>query len=226
MRQDIIDMMRSELYDDKFCQNDFEKYDLESINKYDEPFLWLVRPSGTNIAHIGPTAMREFESSKPCRFAWYRDEFAPIMSIAYWNNEQGFKYFFYDGLNLLQIKAEEAKEIFSSIWCKELDRLMEQYPVECEMCNEPLELVMSDKTRELYNEVLGYADSIGDTTLRGCIDRLQHHMRNSTSHTINLYPDFAEKSFGFSECVDGRTVLAGGIIYSKYGEKESWSTHT
>ena len=226
MRQDIIDMMRSELYDDELCQNDFEKYDLESINKFDEPFLWLVRPGGTSIAHIGPTVMRGFESRKPCRFAWYRDEFAPIMSIAYWNNERDFKYFFYDGLYLLRIKAEETKEIFSSIWGKELDRLMEQYPVECEMCNEPLELVMSDKTRELYNEVLGYADSIGDKTLRDCIDRLQHHMRSSTSHIINLYQDFAEKSFGFSECVDGRTVLAGGIIYSNYGGKESWSTHT
>jgi hypothetical protein len=112
MRQDIIDMMRSELYDDKFCQNDFEKYDLESINKFDEPFLWLVRPSGTHIAHIGPTAMREFENNKSCRFAWYRDEFAPIMSVVYWNNMPDLKYFFYDGIYLLRIKAEEVKEIF------------------------------------------------------------------------------------------------------------------
>ena len=43
MIPEIIEQMRKELYDTKLCISDFEKYDLKTLEKTNEPFFWLVR---------------------------------------------------------------------------------------------------------------------------------------------------------------------------------------
>lgn len=62
--EQLIEKMRSELYDTHFCKQDFEKYDVESITECCEPFLWEVYENGTHLVQIGPTAM----------FRWLEDE--------------------------------------------------------------------------------------------------------------------------------------------------------
>lgn len=55
MIPEIIEQMRKELYDTKLCISDFEKYDLKTLEKTNEPFLWLVRTHGTHLCFIGPS---------------------------------------------------------------------------------------------------------------------------------------------------------------------------
>ena len=49
MIPEIIEQMRKELYDTKLCISDFEKYDLKTLEKINEPFFWLVRDFLDNI---------------------------------------------------------------------------------------------------------------------------------------------------------------------------------
>lgn len=227
MRQTIIDQMRNELYNNKLCIEDFEKYDRQMIDERDgEPFFWLVRPMGTHFVQIGPTAMRHFMENQACRFSWFRDRNAPIMSVTYWNEDPEFKYFFFDGLNLVRIEPDDVPEIFYNIWGNEYNLLKITHIEEFNMRDNILDVDMSDETREKYCEALDFADTLEDTSLYDCLSRLQHHARFSCDHKIKVYTDFAKLSFGFTEMIDGQPRLVGGIIYSEHSEKNRWSIHT
>ena len=52
MIPEIIEQMRKELYDTKLCISDFEKYDLKTLEKTNEPFFWLVRTHEIGRAHV------------------------------------------------------------------------------------------------------------------------------------------------------------------------------
>lgn len=49
MIPEIIEQMRKELYDTKLCISDFEKYDLKTLEKTNEPFFWLVHTRNTSV---------------------------------------------------------------------------------------------------------------------------------------------------------------------------------
>ena len=80
MIPEIIEQMRKELYDTKLCISDFEKYDLKTLEKTNEPFFWLVRTHGTHLCFIGPSVESLF-SSESNRFAIMKDSHAIIASI-------------------------------------------------------------------------------------------------------------------------------------------------
>ena len=80
MIPEIIEQMRKELYDTKLCISDFEKYDLKTLEKTNEPFFWLVRTHGTHLCFIGPSVESLF-SSESNRFAIMKDSLAIIASI-------------------------------------------------------------------------------------------------------------------------------------------------
>lgn len=69
--------------------------------------------------------------------------------------------------------------------------------------------------QEHYDEVVRYAESIGDETLRECLQRLERRERNPRHPCeIELYKDFAPYSFLFKERYpDGRVGLVGGLVY-------------
>ena len=77
MIPEIIEQMRKELYDTKLCISDFEKYDLKTLEKTNEPFFWLVRTHGTHLCFIGPSVESLF-SSESNRFAIMKDSLAII----------------------------------------------------------------------------------------------------------------------------------------------------
>ena len=85
MIPEIIEQMRKELYDTKLCISDFEKYDLKTLEKTNEPFFWLVRTHGTHLCFIGPSVESLF-SSESNRFAIMKDSHAIIASIVYWDD--------------------------------------------------------------------------------------------------------------------------------------------
>lgn len=223
MREKIIEYMRSQLSKERLCIEDFEKYDVPALEKSMEPFFWMVREHGTSLDYIGPTRMNKLFENEAARFQIFRESDSPIYSIKYWRDG---RLFFFDGLQLVEISKPEVDVIYENIWHNEIERLKERYPLEYEMRDKPLELEMSDDTRKLYEETLAFAESIGDTSLKDCVCRLQHHARYAICHKINLYRDFADKSFGFSETIYGDSRLVGGIIYSSHLDNNRWSTHT
>ncbi len=96
---------------------------------------------------------------------------------------------------------------------------------------------MKIPNQEHFENVKRYAESIGDTSLQKCLDRLKQWEENP-SHPceITLYYDHAPYSFGFTQRYpDGRTGVVGGLLYhgrpdeslSKILEPfHGWSIHT
>lgn len=91
--------------------------------------------------------------------------------------------------------------------------------------------------QEHYDTVVQYAESIGDTTLRKCLERLETWERNPRCPCqIELWKDFAPYSFLFKErYADGRLGIVGGLVYHGdpdcsccYAEPRihGWAIHT
>ena len=69
---------------------------------------------------------------------------------------------------------------------------------------------------EHFENVKRYAESIGDTSLRKCLERLKSWEENPDCPSeISLYYDHAPYSFGFTQHYpDGRTGIVGGPRYN------------
>ena len=135
MIPEIIEQMRKELYDTKLCISDFEKYDLKTLEKTNEPFFWLVRTHGTHLCFIGPSVESLF-SSESNRFAIMKDSHAIIASIVYWDDLDYNKYFYWDGAQLQKVSKDKVISIFNNIWGSRIHQLSIQYPEEYAAINQ------------------------------------------------------------------------------------------
>jgi hypothetical protein len=96
---------------------------------------------------------------------------------------------------------------------------------------------MKIRCQEHYGKTVKYAESIGDTTLKRCLEELKLREKNSNGvYEIELYADFSPYSFGFAErTADGRTGIVGGLLYHGRPDESyaamlvsmhGWSIHT
>lgn len=224
MKQSIIDKMVAELNDTRYCKSDFE-YDLRALNGYDEPFFWMVRKNGTSLCIIGVTQLIGWSKSQKKRFQLFRDKNCAISDILYWNEPA--KYFYYDGFELVSVTKEDIPEIFNSVFDKFYENMKAEYSHEYAMCNEPLEIqYVSESTENRMNETLRFAEDMSDNSLKECVERLTKYDRCSTDHYISIYTDFAKHSFGWSEVVNGKCRMNGGIIYHNDKSDNHWQIHT
>lgn len=69
--------------------------------------------------------------------------------------------------------------------------------------------------QEYYDKVVKYAESIGDTSLQACLNRLKQWEQNEHRPCeIELYYDHDPYSFGFCQRYpDGKTGMVGGLLY-------------
>lgn len=91
--------------------------------------------------------------------------------------------------------------------------------------------------QEHYDTVVQYAESINDSTLRECLERLEKWGQNTNRPSvIELYRDFAPYSFLFKQRYeDGSLGVVGGLVYHGnpdlsccFAEPriEGWAIHT
>lgn len=225
MVPEVIEQMRKELYDTRFCVSDFEKYDLKALENTNEPFFWMVREHGTTLSYIGPTRMSQLFDSEEYRIALMKDELAPITDINYWNDNSS-KYFYWSGYNLTSIQKEDMNVIFQQIWSDNIKKLKDKYPEEYAVINKPLNLAMNPQIEKLVEEVLGIAENMNDDSLSKCLNRLSNWTRKAVNHKIEIYRDFAKYSFGFCEMINGKSGINGGIIFNPNATNKHWSIHT
>ena len=190
MIPEIIEQMRKELYDTKLCISDFEKYDLKTLEKTNEPFFWLVRTHGTHLCFIGPSVESLF-SSESNRFAIMKDSHAIIASIVYWDDLDYNKYFYWDGAQLQKVSKDKVISIFNNIWGSRIHQLSIQYPEEYAAINKPLELKMSPEISERVKEVKNIASELQDSSFEDCLKSLQKWVRFAVNQHIEIYGDFA-----------------------------------
>lgn len=96
---------------------------------------------------------------------------------------------------------------------------------------------MKIRCQEHYEKTVRYAESIGNETLKKCIERLKQWETNSDGrYEIHLYFDHSPYSFGFVEvAADGKTGIVGGLLYHGRPDESfavimepfhGWSIHT
>lgn len=227
MDKKIIEQMRAELYDTRLCRSDFEKYDVESLKENTEPFFWLVREYGTSLVKMGATEIARWFSEEHFRFEMFRNHYAPFASISFFSKYECLKVFYWDGLELRRITMLDAGSIYDNLVCPMWSQQVKQHIEEYEMRDKPLEIrFMSETTEKRYQADLKYAESLNDTSLKDCINRLSRWCRKAVNHYIAIYSDFSEHGYCFCEMVNDEPNINGGIIMSQYAEKNRWSTHT
>ncbi|RGM62167.1 DUF4120 family protein [Parabacteroides distasonis] len=90
---------------------------------------------------------------------------------------------------------------------------------------------------EHFETVKRYAESIGDTSLQKCLERLKSWEGNPDYPSeISLYYDHAPYSFGFTQhYADGRIGIVGGLLYHGIPDRSfavtlqpfhGWQIHT
>lgn len=79
-----------------------------------------------------------------------------------------------------------------------------------------------------------YAESLGDSSLQRCLDKLASW--ECDGRTIHLFKDFAPYSFLFRlYAPDGKEIMVGGLLYHgtpdrscavTFNHEDRWQTHT
>lgn len=231
MLENLLKQMEAELPDDKWAKSDFE-YDKRELSKGERitPFFWVVRNSSTCLQRCDKSYFLERMMSQSYRFDVFRNNLAPISSTLYFSRskDKSAKTFYFDGENLRRLSGEEEiVKIYNSIMSDIIAEKREQYPFEYAMRNEPLMLVSSsDKDAEALKSALEYADSIGDDSLRRCLNRLMSYRRCSCVHYILISEDYDKHCFYFSEKTNDATLLCGGIVFRDDRTENRWQIHT
>lgn len=220
--EQLIEKMRSELYDTHFCKQDFEKYDAARIAECREPFLWEVYENGTCLAMVGPTAILSWLETETLRMQLFRDFYAPISVIPCHHPSKDSKLFYFDGFSFMPIKHKKVHELYDNLWANTIRKEFDNRPEEAEMASAPLKLMFSDGALQRKLECEKKQRELGNDSFTKCLQRLERWTRLAIDHEIRIGLDFYDLSFTFGEYVNGNLRINGGIIF--HGDK--WCIHT
>ena len=225
---ELTEALRAELYDNKWCQQDFEKYDVDIIRESPEPFFWLCRTNGTSLMRCGIASLLKQFSNERGRFEVFRNPNAPIEGLLYYKNSAyPQKMFYWDGFSVQRITFDELEEIWHNLSSSLLGVLREEHSEEWEAREDILEIKFaSDETARRYREALEVADNLADDSLARCVEGLRHHSRISMCHHILIGSDFVKYGFQFTEVIAGNPYIVGGIIPDFHKEHDRWQIHT
>ena len=206
-------------------QSDFEKYDKNTLSDFDGEFWWCVRPNGTTLATVDYSlinnerfiyALMQNNTSLYC-----------VATLNY-NEQQLFRYSGVPYEQLVPVTKEELQQRYEDFKRFALETTTVEVPkrIKCRVLF-PGNAEDRARMRAYLKEQLQYADSIGDTTLRNKLHFFHHCSQVCKDHVYYLNVDTfygIERSFYFSECINGEHRSNGGIIYDK--DTKQWSRHT
>lgn len=224
----VIDALRHELFDDIWCHNDFEKYDVPALKSSNEPFLWLVYPDGTHLTMCGASAISQLFDNEANRIQMFREPKAPISALLYQGKHNDrYKCFYWSGYKLERISVNEAADIWGNLIGQTLVKAQREHVEECHNCEDPLPIKFaSEQAENAYLKETQLAKEMDDGSLLDCVKRLQNWKRCELNHYILITMDFTDHSFCFTEMVNETPHTNGGIIADFRKQNNRWSIHT
>lgn len=226
MKQEIIEKLRSELFDGSFCHSDFEKYDVPVLEASDEPFFWLSYEYGTVMVRIGATSINSFFEGEKIRMAMFQNYLTPISYITFYKTYEKKKCFYWDGYVLQEVSIEDVETIYTRLTDKIYKQMCEKYADEVAVANKPLEIRFTTPEQERrYKETLKFSEELEDESLAQCAFRLTQWRRCAVNQYILIGYDFADKSFSFIDMINEKPDTNGGIIYNEHSQQNRWSIH-
>ena len=223
----LLAQMRAELYDTSCCKSDFEDYDVKNIGYTTEPFLWMCRRYGTSMMSLGPCAVERMFDTQSKRLELFRDFDAYLDVLNYYSNQDDFKCFYWNGLQLIRVTMGEVFKVYEAHVTEYYEKIKERYPEEVKGCDTFLDVKFhSEDSEREYGRVKNMSMQMGDNSFLMCIQRLKERKRVSLDEHIMLSKDRMDNSFYFEFVVDGKVISNGGIIYHEYKEDNKWEIHT
>lgn len=223
----IISFLRDNLNkESRWCMDDFEKYDVPSLEGYDGPFLWQAYCNGTKLLKISPKCVESWYATERARLCMFQ-HIDLLFSSFELEAIDSARIFYYDGESIRPVNTEQARMIYRDADKCYREKMIAEHAEEFLNCDKPLEIrFMSEDTEKRHRESLEYAKSLGDTSLQDCINRLSKWCRKALDHYVAISRDFTEHGYCFCEIVNGEPHVNGGIIMSRNAEKKRWSIHT
>ena len=207
-------------------QSDFEKYDKNTLSDFDGEFWWCVWQRATILATV------DYSLIDTERFIYSLMQNNTILycmtTISFCKERQFFRYSGVPYEHLVPVTKEELQQRFEDFKRFALEMTTVEVPKRIK-CRVLFPVVAEDRARmrAYLKEQLQYADSIGDTTLRNKLHHFHHRIQVCKEHVYYLNVDTfygMERSFYFSEHINGEYRSNGGIIYNK--DTKQWSRHT
>lgn len=228
-------------------QNDFYKVDLSTLYKYEScdnysndnipEFFWEVNKSHTHLSIVDEAQWKKWiDDSDALRFRLGREKDYPVGSFMYWvknydrlESDGGSDFYHYnpETKKLELIPTFEVKDAVLKAWEPIIENLYkylcEHYGAkEGKYWNTHVPVRFADE--RVFNRCLQLVTEHKDG--RQLLKRLKgfrNYQRLAINHQIVIGNDWELTDFTFSEQINDKCRLFGGIIYS---EASGWSMHT
>lgn len=227
MKENILKQMIS-IVDETMesCKSDFYKWDLKALTNMHEEheFMWCVRRGGTTLLAMNEDdEKRKLSESETYRFSFMHSPSCYIHNFAQYAKWSGSRTFFYDGAGLIELAADQVDEYLERYFERLVDELVRYVDVyfaaEDGDYDKKVDLHF---TSAAFDDVLTIARTDEGAELLKCLHRFRHYTRAAKSHKITIGLDFTDKSFTFSEVINGKHNMCGGIIY----DHGKWNIYT
>lgn len=224
MKQEIINQLRAELPTDRFCQQDFNAYDIPELSNTSGPFLWAVTESSTHLLRLDIDFINESLDKESTRLALFRDSGYLLHHLGL--STELRKIFYYNGDTLTPATYSEAQTIYYNTINPNISRYKSKYPADSIVCHDYLDVRFINGAAERYEADTKYAEELDDASLTNCIGRLHRWTRRAVNHYIVITTDFLDHSYLFQEFINNKPGVNGGIIMHPTRENNHWSIHT
>lgn len=229
-KEELIQSLRNRTFNTQWCKNDFEKYDVQTIEHTNEPFFWFASENGTHLAECGAKTLNDWFSVEAKRFSIFRDQYAPIQSILYYEglvSESKYRLIYFDGFMLVDIPMNQLKTIWNSLTNDLLEAKKDEYRNEWLIREELLPVRFeSNQDEKDYLETCEFSDRLGDDSFARCIQRLTKYPRLAVNHYILISRNYNNHDYYFEEVINGQCALNGGIIYDPDKTENHWQIYT
>lgn len=198
-------------------------YDIMALTSYEGQFVWCIYgDSYTGLQKCSKAIILKALNTEQSMYYYASHGYSlciPFFSDAkfYWCGAEGSN-------QLIEITKEQAIG-----WCQKQyeEALMEWRAQGHEF---PKKLIVDELKINCpvsyLEEQLEYAKKHNDNSLDNILKSLSNRQRCARNHYIQIDKDFAERSFIFTEFINGAATLRGGIIFHGYpgeGYKENYS---
>lgn len=197
-------------------------YDMMALANYNGEFVWSVYgKSYTGFQKCSKELILRDLNTERGKYNYANNGFCFMFQT--WGEPRFFIYKAGGSLQLDEASEQEARE-----FCKKQyeDALAEwradgnEFPEQTEIGD-----LQYNCMKEIQKQ-LKYANEHNDNSLRDILSRLMHRPRVADDHYIVIGKDFTDRSFTFTEFINGTAEMRGGIIFHGYpdeGYKENYS---
>lgn len=194
-------------------------YDIQSLNDYEGCFIWSIY--GTSCTALQKCSKELILSSLNDEKGKYHYARSGWTLLSAWG-EQRFFWYSPSEDKMVEVSKEQAAingQAQYKMAVAEWEAVGNHFPTN-------LTVTLDIKCPMYLDEQMKYAAKHNDTSLSDIITRLENRPRCAKKHRIVIAEDFTKRSFIFTEYVDDRICMNGGIIFHGYpeeGYKENYS---